>query len=325
MTLRPELLARLEGYRGEGSLDSSGSFTLSEARAEEKLREFRHPEPRLYVLNLQAAMVAGGASWVDFHGDSDDLILESDCLLPDATLLEQLHSLVFSTSAPAVFRELGIGLSGAQVLDPRILRVEGWDGKRGAVLESNGKKLLYQGEQARPAPSSTRAEVNLRVHVRERVGLRTARKFLTRISGGMAPDSEEDAVFRHCNRSPVPVTFNGTAAVRPLLLGSGRTVAFNDGADLSHHPLGQLEGLEWQDSTGPFRGILAVGGKLPPWVTLVLHGVNFRLPGEAFGAKKLRGVVYLEHLKKDLSQCQLVQDHSFLAVIDELIALAAHL
>ncbi|MCA9776825.1 MAG: hypothetical protein KC800_08920 [Candidatus Eremiobacteraeota bacterium] len=69
-------------------------------------------------------------------------------------------------------------------------------------------------------------------------------------------------------------------------------------------------------SPGNYTGLLARGWRLAPWVTLVVNGVNFRMPEDAFRASDLWGVVYVDLLAKDLSQVQLVQDAQFDGVLE---------
>lgn len=61
--------------------------------------------------------------------------------------------------------------------------------------------------------------------------------------------------------------------------------------------------------------VLALDGSLPPYLTLVVRGVNYRMPPIA---KDVRAVAYVEHLRKDLSQTQLVLDSELRRVLSEL-------
>jgi hypothetical protein len=315
-----DLRACLDGYREAGQLDSSGDFTLSQAHAEKKLQDFRLPEPRLYVLNLVASAVAGQASYVNFRTDADELWMETDHVLPDVRDLETLHSILFSNQANVGISELAIGLNGLLPLKPEVARLEASDHKRTAVLEWDGKRFGYQEVEMESPPVP-----GMKLHIKERLGFRVARKFAAKISGGMLPDSEEDAIFRYCNRSPIPISFNEKSVVRTVVLGKTKQFTFTSKPFPVGHPLKDV--LPCRPSPGNFCGILAREGRLAPWVTLVVHGVNFRLPEHAFQGRGRegqppRGIVYADFLRKDLSQVGLVQDKTFEKLIEDVQDLA---
>ncbi|MBI3928097.1 MAG: hypothetical protein HY319_21315 [Armatimonadetes bacterium] len=314
---RPELEACLEGLHSGGELDSSGAFTLTREKAVEKLRSFRLAEPRLYVLNLLAAAVAGGAGRIEIECDSDDFVLTAPGISVSLYQLRELESHMLSEGSPALLRELGVGFYGAQALRPQRIVVEARTPDRGLRICWRAGRLEEEEVPAGPAA--------LTVRVREKVGLRTAGKWIARCTGATRPDSEEDAIARHCNLAPVPVLINGNPLVRPLSAGNVEaSIGFRDDAPLNAgHPLSQLfqstrlQAL-LQPTGGPFRGFLCLGGRLGPWLTLVVHGVSFRVATRSFPARGVRGIVYADHLHKDLSQTRVVQDSAFLELMDRL-------
>jgi len=313
--MNKELRACLEGYREAGQLDSSGDFTLSQAHAERKLQDFRLPEPRLYVLNLVASAVAGGASQIKFHTDADELWMASDLKISDVRDLKNLHSLLLSGQTEPSLSELALGLNGILPIKPNKVNLIACDGKRTATLDWNGQHFTYSDcESSDDLPF-------VKLHVKERLGLRVARKFAARLAGGMLRASGVDAVFRYCNRCPVEVHFNEKLANRPIILGETPYVVFAPGSLAASHPLASFS--RPQKSPGNFSGILAPTGRLAPWLTLVVRGVNFRLPEKALAGKTHpRGVVYADFLRKDLSQVQLVQDKTFEELLSQIQTLA---
>jgi hypothetical protein len=313
--VKDSLSACLDGYRQSGELDSSGEFTLSRQHAQKKLQQFTLPEPRLYVLNLVASAVSGGASHLEFRADADELWMATDARLEDPRDLQDIERLVFSSQASSPLKELAIALNGILPLRPRTLELQVDDARGRFRLYREGERWLF--EQATQEP----AEPGLRLYVREKLGTRVARKLAARMAGGMLADSEEDAVFRYCNRCPVAVTFNGKPANRPVILGEAPYVTFSDGPFPAGHVMAEF-GVTRPASPG-MSGLLAVGGRLAPWVTLVFLGVNFRLPENAFSHNGLRGIVYCDALRKDLSQVQLVQDEAFERLLGEIKLLAA--
>lgn len=306
--------ACLAGYLNEAALDSSGVFTLSEDRSAEKLARFRLPDPRLYVLNAVAAAVACQAEWLKLYCDADDFILTArvGAELPEA--LRGLTSRILQERQPPGWRELALAYYGAQALKPGFIHLTAgsqllkW---RPSGLEEVAQETLPDG-------------ANLRLHVREQLGLRTAKKFLARITGQSRLDSEEDALKRHCNLVPVPAQINGQPLVRPLTLGqTHETLKLGCDQLAAHHPLQPL--VTRRSLPGDWPAVLARRGRLPPYLVLVVQGVNFRLAPEALGHPDLRGIVYADHLRKDLSQTSLVKDEAFQSVVNIMRGQASNL
>lgn len=311
--MNENLRACLEGYAQVGERDSSGEFTLSQDHARKKLQEFTLPEPRLYVLSLVAGAVCGGASGIEFRCDADELWMTHDGQLENPRELEAIESVLFSNRVGSPIRETVIGLSGLLPLKPRKVELKVTEPDGVHFLRWDGQAYHYQREEHGGAP-------RIDFYVQERAGLRVARKFAAKVGGGMLPDSEEDAIFRYCNRCPLPLTFNEQPANRPVILGNCRHLTFSHTPFAEDHPLAEL-GVPVAAPQG-VSGLLALGGRLAPWVTLVYQGVNFRLPENAFSRPGLRGIVYCENLRKDLSQVQLVQDEAFTTLISNIESLA---
>lgn len=309
-----DLRACLEGFSQVGQKDSTGEFTLSQDHARKKLQEFTLPEPRLYVLNLVASAVCGGATHISFRSDADELWMSTDSQLEDPRELEVIESVLFSNRQSSPIRELIIGLSGLLPLKPK--KVELQVRAPGECYQLRWDGETYQHERTQAATG----EPGISLYVQERVGYRVARKYAAKVGGGMLPDSEEDAIFRYCNRCPIKVEYNQKVANRPLILGKCRHVTFSPSPFPEDHALAPFGAP--QPAPPGVSGLLAIGGRLAPWVTLVYQGVNFRLPENAFQTKNLRGIVYCDNLRKDLSQVQLVQDETFRTLIADIEATA---
>lgn len=321
MSENEEFRAHLEGYRQLGTLDSTGTFSLSEEKAQEKFRHFRLADPKLYVLNLQASAVSGGATWVEFHGDADDLYFSCNASLGSAVGLSDLSSVALSDNVTVPVRELALALNGCLALQPKLLEVCYWDGTTGQHIKWESDKFTYSPAQTPPVGRHRKRQPSLTFHLREKPGLRTLSKFVSRLGGAVSADSEQEVIARHCNCSPCPVRFNGQDIRRTLdPRGSQKSLLLLDGDLPEEHPLSRLSHVTTRPAGGPFRGIIARGGsRLPPWLTLVVNGVNFRMREGAFGG--VRGFVYTEILSKDLSQSQLVQDKHYNEIVEALSGL----
>lgn len=292
---------------------------MSDEKAQAKFRQFQLPEPRLYVLNLQSAAVCGKASWVDFEGDADDLYFQCDARLGSSDKLRDLNSVALSDAVPQAVRELAFALNGCLALEPKELSLHYWDGEAGTRIGWENERFVYDALREPPPGRDESRRPTLSFHLRERPGRRTVVKFLSRVSGAVAADSEQDAVARHCNRSPIPLRFNDTDVVRPIdLHGAEQALLIADGPIPPEHPLASATHLRTVSAPGSFRGVLIKGGRLAPWITLVVNGVSFKLTDVAMGSSGLRGVVYTETLQKDLSQVQLAQNNQYRELVEAL-------
>ncbi|MBN9417202.1 MAG: hypothetical protein J0I12_17285 [Candidatus Eremiobacteraeota bacterium] len=301
-----ELTACLAGYVEQASLDSSGQFTLSAEKSLEKLKNFSLAEPRLYVLNALAAAQSAGARSIAAECDADDTILHADTDFDFGPYLKDLsHRLLDDKSPPAV-RELAMAFHAAKGLNPGAIEVVG--GSQRLRWSPDGREVVepFAGQ-------------GLRLHVHERLGLRTLRKAWSYRWGEVRLDTEEDALKRHCNLTPLPTRINGQPLARPLDLGECQHHLFSGCRDLdSQHPLARclaLRGARARSQPGPYPVVLAEGGRLPPYLVLVVRGVNYRMPAKGVDTRDFKAIAYVDHLRKDLSQTQLVQDQDFKGVL----------
>lgn len=306
-----ELTACLAGYVEQASLDSSGQFTLSAEHGMEKLKRFTLAEPRLYVLNAMAAAQSAPSSRIQVHCDADDTILKADTEMDFGPFLKDLSQRLLDDKCPQAVRELAMAYHAAKGLKPAFIEIStpthklNWTAERGELVnEFAGRGLIMQ--------------------VREARGLRWLRKALSYRFGEVRLDNEEDAIKRHCNLTSLPTTINGQPLTRPLTLGECQHHLFSGcgGLDPSH-PLarcreehGQLKSV--CSEPGPYPVVLAQGGRLPPYLTLVVRGVNYRMPPQAVDRTDFKAIAYVDHLRKDLSQTQLVNDEELRKVLRDI-------
>lgn len=307
-TLIDELTACLAGYVEQASLESSGQFTLGGEHALEKLKRFSLAEPRLYVLNAMAAAQSAPSRAIQVKCEADDTILSADTEVDFGPYLQGLSHRLLDDKCPPAVKELAIAYHAAKGLKPDFIEV----GTRSKLLHWSPAR----GESVRNCEGK-----GIRLQVREKLSLRTMRKYLSYRFGEVRLDTEEDALKRHCNLTSLPTTINGQCLTRPLVLGECRHHLFAGCQDLEDsHPLVRCRhqhGLEKSVRQEPasFPVVLAQDGRLPPYLTLVVRGVNYRLPPLE---DRCRAVAYVDHLRKDLSQTQLVHDDEMKRVLAEL-------
>ena len=304
-----ELGACLAGYVEQASLDSSGKFTLSAEKSLEKLKNFSLAEPRLYVLNAMAAAQSAPSRTISARCDADDTILSADTDFDFGPYLKDLSQRLLDDKCPPAVRELAMAFHAAKGLKPAFIEVS-----------SLSQRLRWTAD-GREVLEAVAGE-GLRLHVHETLNLRTIRKYLSYRFGEVRLDNEEDALKRHCNLSSLATSINGVNLTRPLDLGECQRYLFVGCEDLEqHHPLARcraLRGPSARSQPGPYPVVLAEGGRLPPYLVLVVRGVNYRMPPKAVDTRDFKAIAYVDHLRKDLSQTQLVQDEDFKGVLADI-------
>ncbi len=295
----------LEGLQRDGDFESIGRFTLDPAKAREKLQKFQLVEPHAYPVHLVAAAVASGASRIDLQLDADDLRLDCDGRPFLAEEMENLFASLFSSEYhPGLIRlqELAIGLNAALVARPRSIDVESWSDTGGIHLRLSPDRERL--ERVRPGPSS---DMSTRIHVRQRLGLKTVLRFLSKRT---AP--EETAIRQRCRLCPVQLRLNGELLSGPLALPPCLVLTRLRGGshELVLEPPEAAVRLE-EEAPGDYSAWLALGP--PPGLHWVVNGISFT---ESFSSAAW---VVSGSLPKDVSQSSLVQGEEWQRITGQLL------
>lgn len=315
-----ELNVMLADLAEEGSLDSIGAFTVALEKAEEKLAAYRLTNPGLFVLNLVAAAVSGGATQLAVETHRDYACFRFDPALSYSdSQLEDLFGYILTPSAPAHVRELALALHSARALphSPRLLLTVAGEG-RGRELRVEGSKLvLAYADPDRPFPKG----VVFRVDFQQASGWED---FLM----GRADRTQE--VLRHlfhfCRFAPLRLTSNGQAKNTVARLGGKEIFAWRklvgEQALNLAEPRGEYPPSE--DAAGwslPSTVLLGLGTPKAAAATgliLVSRGVAFKRPHALLGFPLACAVVTADHLEKNLSQSDLVEDTAYDLLIQSL-------
>lgn len=295
----------LEELQSDGDFESIGRFTLDPAKAREKLQKFQLVEPHTYPVHLIAAAVASGATRVDLHLDADDLKLDFDGRPFLAEEMENLFASLFSSERHAWLirlKELAIGINAALVSKPRWIDVESQSGQQGIHLRVYPDRDRL--ERVRPGPNA-----GTRIHVRQRMGLKTVMRFLSKRTS-----PEEMAIRERCRLCPIPVRLNGEQVSQPLAISTCLVLT---------HLRGGPHELAVEGSEGAMRLEEASPGDYSAWVALdresgrgalhwIVNGVSHI---EGFSA---RAWVITGTMPKDVSQASLVQGEEWQRVVAEL-------
>ena len=138
-----ELDVFLKSRQETGTRDSSGVFTLSTEKAQEKLRQFALYHPRLYVLNLVASAVSGGATRIEFEFQLGRTVMRHNGKPFEEFELQRLWSQLLSPTRTSGY-ELAIALNAARSLSPTRLFVESWQADIGYRLDIADDVLQVQ-------------------------------------------------------------------------------------------------------------------------------------------------------------------------------------
>lgn len=278
----------LQRLQTEGRLDSSGRFTMDPLRAQALLRENLVADPDHFALCLVAGAVLRGASFIrilcdaqqfEMNFNGEPVSLAQACWLVGADLPEV---------AACPPRDLQFGLLAASSLGPRRVLLES------APAEGAGVRLTM-------TPKEVHCEATSRVSPGNRVHIDFPRTSLL----GKARTSHLEVVQllrQRCRWSGIDLRVNGKPVHQffdsPHSLAA--RVIQGPRPDIST-PLGLAE-------SGRYSAILVVGGDPAP-VEVVVGGVAFEYPGEL--EFPVSGLVYADHLRKDLSQAALVRDEEW--------------
>lgn len=290
----------LSELRAIGVKDSEGSFTVSLETAEEKLKKFRLPDPRHYIVQIVAAAVASGASFLKIDPALTQIEFICDGRVPNLDELRSLNQYLFeSMKGPAYLTELALGVQAALTLPARRVLVESYTAEGSWQLELRGREQRLVPLDLRPPVMPL-----MRLVVDKGFGL------TTRL---VNPHTELE--FLHlCRQAPLHLTVEDVVKVSMPAPPEG-TVAWTQ--------LSREDGsFNWpcQADLAPIRSVrnphvsgflaLFITGKRSPGISLVHHGVTMK-PMEQISSNRVCGIAYLGGLRKDISQINLVQDAVF--------------
>lgn len=308
-----EFNVMLADLRQDGEVDSSGVFTLSLEKAQEKLAAYRLASPGLFVLNLVAAAVVGGAENFSIETRERTTRFAFDPKTPlESEQLEGLLSYILDPSALPYLRELALSVHGARDLpgSPRVvLATASAQMSRELVVTSSGMEVVVG--------SSRRPGVELRLEYPEKSGWS---QLFSRKG-----DPREEAVrhFSHfCRFAPLTIVNNGR--LEGTRVNGG---VFDSSVFAWRHLTGQQRMKvvipeRRYDLTVSRKGQSPVGSSMvislhdgfaarTSGLILLSRGVAFQRSSLELGCPMAQAVVTADHLEKNLSQSDLVEDEAY--------------
>jgi hypothetical protein len=211
----------VQGLRSQGTVESSGEFTLNAERAEEKLKAFQLQNPYFYVLKLIQAAVTSGADRIDVSYDPSKVRLKHNGVPPTRNQLDDLLTYLFLSKSDGEdpelrpLRHLAGGLNSAVACQARSLTIECVrEGERYAKTWGAGE---YRMERRGTAEGRS---LQFTLH-RESDGSGESQKHRLRVpiwellrGSRVSLDKEAAAVWDRCLFCPVPILLNGKSMNR---------------------------------------------------------------------------------------------------------------
>lgn len=209
-----EVGAWLEELRGEGRLESTGTFTLNPRVARRKMRIYQLAEPHHYALLLIAGCLGRGATSIEVESGPADCVVralgtgltreEADRLLPS----------LFSSPAGREARKLRLlafALNGAMGLAP--LRVQ--------LRSREGVGIVLTGSRESVTTKAGGSEPGLSIRVQGRLNWKVFRR------RELGPEGA--AVLARCGWVPADVRVNGRPVERKRLLPCVAVLSLSSG------------------------------------------------------------------------------------------------
>lgn len=316
-----ELNNLLETMASEGTVESSGVFTLDFEFAERKLDDYRLPDPALFILNLVAAAVLCEAHEFAVETEKAETRVFFNGMLPEPARLGELFSFILKAGPHPALRELALALHGARSLpnNPRIslavgTREGGWQ------AQVNGARLEVQ-------PAET-----VRLGVKVTVQHTAASPWQKLLGMGQSNSGQKilEQLFHFCRYAPLDLKVNGQPKGSYVPMGLHQDQGpfarlFAKGSQnlrISRPGTRRNDVYFAPDRSSPVASSILVGLATPQvaereGLLFISRGVAFRRPSSLLGNQLACAVVSADHLEKNLSQTDLIENEEFHALVAE--------
>lgn len=264
----------------------AGTFSLDEARAQEKLARFQLANPRRYVLEFVKAAHILGATTIDFRLERGELEVWFDAPFPETIDLEDLASAVFRrrlSPADEALRHLSVGYQAAS-------------------------SLRLRSFEARPEERNHLEGTAISLRERLRPGHLTAA--FSQLLGQGLP--EERILREYCAFATAEITVNGESIRREFGMPEevDEVITFrsnNARGVMGIHPLFDERGLKSGGTTE---------------VIIVHRGVRAHIATADHPFATGVGIVHADDLSFDLSQGEPIYDVAFDEIVNDVIPAA---
>lgn len=320
------LSAVLEQLRSQGTLDSSGGFTLDLDKSLDKLSQFQVDNPRRYVHFLLAAACAKGASYIQFEISSFDVVACFDGEPFSHDELVNLFQILFDSQSDPSLRgahHLAFAFNVTRQIGAKFVVFDSFQGGSGSRVQITSGLLQVARLQEPPwsnATSDSRAITN-RFHMREpfdpdMLG-RLAEVWLRRTTGSrMYWPEHEYLLSGRCGFAPLELWVNrelvrpGLDAILECWEGQG-PVLKPGGLPLSIPTRSEL-----------YSGGVGLSRESSGSIHWIVDGIAYREPLEGKIPREVAFWIYCNELRTDVSHASLVQGPDIAALRQGVIELA---
>ncbi len=224
-----ELLAVLDGLRSEGTMNSSGVFTIDLAKALPKLEKFQLPKPHFGLLKVIQSAIVSGASKIETHFTTSTIRINHNGTAPNSHELRHILSYLMAPDHPTherSLRDLAIGINttlarGSSWVEVRVKDEDAWVGQRWLSREES-----EQTQKVRPLDGDFTTSFEMRRTIAQAASraFKTANTDIGALMRGSRDALDEDsrAVFDRCRHAPADIQLN-ERSLPPSMFG--RTVS----------------------------------------------------------------------------------------------------
>ena len=291
----------IERAAQSGQEDSKGSFTLGAEAARQKLLEYQQSAPERYLLMVVSAGIALGAWRVDIQWDRFQFEVNFPGALVEGEQFRDALGRVVRGEADAPLLDLMLGLYGALSAGAHRVYVLGGDPDLGYrwTLSPAGEEFESSGK--------ARGGLSVRIERELKTAGKKIAQFVGKLRGfvGMCPECR--LISKQCEYARIPISLNGALVNRPIFLSEALCSAqigdVENVRETASRKL-RLEGSNWS-------GALALNTRK---LTLVIFGVSYPGPDDL----DVSGVVFCDHLVRDISREKVVQDTRYQRLLTEL-------
>lgn len=311
-----ELNTFIAAMASEVPVESSGTFTLDASHAAHKLQAYRLPDPSLFVLNLVASACCSGASFFRVETQRNQFQVFFNGILPEPEGLERLFDYILKSEAPPALRELALAVHGAQGMpsQPQIrLRVTTREGAWAATVRGMNVEI-------EPLLSQ---EIGVEMLLQS-----TSAGFFGSLFKSQNHSDIAQHLFHFCRHAPLDLRVNGKARNSGVSLGlyqgegpfARRQLQGQQPLRSARPGLRRLDVLVSANRPSSVASSMLIGLATPEvaereGLLLVSRGVSFYRPQELLKNPLACAVVTADHLEKNLSQTDLVENEDYQALI----------
>jgi hypothetical protein len=297
-----------------GELESAGVFTIDLDKAGDKFSKFQLVDPYLYVAHLVAAAVLGGAEHLQISKSHNSVTFKFDGASYSQEELENLNAYrLVGQVTDRRLQELAIAMSGAQGTGPSTIIFQSVDSNRQGFRLEIGQDTQVVTRLESGSPAGQELVLGYALTIDRLAGLFEKQ----------CP--ERDVLSRFCSRAPMQLRsdldFLSNPDFSPQNYIAWKTWSPKGGyrPGPPSQELGFTKTSTWEH---PLTAVLCLTNPIfaeVQGVTFVLNGVSFKREFTVLNCPYACGLVYVQHLNKNVSHTDIVEDDAYRQVVEVLI------